>query len=358
MRTTKQCSMTTLQWATLFRHIDFNSNLFVSTFNELKVFQFIRHRTIPYHKLDELITYEVFEHGSITSNMLVGTNISKSNLSRTKNKLKEKGIIFTTDGIVKGSRRIIYRLNLIGILEAIIVIRKNHIKQPKVFVQQTARLSEILKILKPFYKKLNTSIRVKLGGKSMVLADVEKHARLQAVEHKTKKRIKRKEQPMRCSWIKDFFQECCDYSGRVAFSEAPWTQKDWGTMKNFLKECKANALDPRAYIKKACELWPKFQYKIISDQGKAVHLKPEVNVRQFYIYRGQIIDWINSLQKTKVIPMDNSNGDGSIDYYSRCPKTQKRFKISKKDYDSLDGEKVTRQDLADKYLYGNLHGKK
>lgn len=320
------------EWTDLYKEITSYATEFCTTLRALKIFLFIINRTIRFKKLDEHIKFNTFQYGSIPAG-IGGTGLYSGDISLTITVLIKANLIYCKK--IK-NLHMSYRINVIGILEYIIDLRCSVKSRTEKFDKQTQYLQTILVKLEPFF-----------GGRDskLEMPGLREKALESAKKSKDKKRTTRSKQPLRTTWLKDFFKECCE-ENEIGFSSGTWTQKNWGQAKNYLKECDNNGFDPRVQINLACQYWTQFQYKLLNIYGKEVHLYPDVNWQQFYLFRRPIMDFIKNLVGKKVVGVPELSKD--IKYFLTCTATGERYELTQKEQEEIDNELISREQIIER----------
>jgi len=330
--------LTKIEYSTLRNTFYTHLTLFCKSHQQKDVLSFILNRTLLFGKLAEKIPLRTFRDGSVSIG-ITGLGINKQNLYRTKKQLTELGLVFN-----QGET---YTLNIHGMLKAILLILKKHaaLRQhpSKGIDMQLERLNPILAKAREVCYRFKYPIKIHYGGAVMTLDQVQNHVIEKTHEHRKQRNVKRKGHALRPTWIRDYFVECCE-EYRAGFSEGPWSNKDWGMAANFLKECVNEKLNPRTLISNACKHWSQFKYKILSEKGETVNLGHAVCFRKFYNFRREIMDFI----KTNGNVVKISNYENSV-YSVLDPNSDRKFTITKVDFDRLVNDETTEEELVKKY---------
>lgn len=287
------------QWSLLKSYMFSHAiNFCGDSYPTLVLFQFIQHRTINWNKVVESFTYKEIRIGN-RKYRHSGTGLNDKSITRAKKFLLDKGVIQIYQ---PNSKKIFYRLNLIGIIQFVIKCEYPHRKTSKDYPV----LLEIFNQLKPIFKDTNNEINFKYRGKSMQLKNISDIVDKQTKAAEIKRIDKLKNKKLNTSMLPAVFKQSCDdSSSNPKFSTAEWVGRDWGNAKNFLNECKSGNKNPRLLIKQACDYWWKFRTKLTSENGKGVMLDEVVNFRQFFNFRGPIQTWLQNEMNEGITNIEN-----------------------------------------------------
>ncbi len=317
--------LTKYQWYLLKEQVKGHVNNFCGKSLPVHLlFGFIDHRTLHWSKITESFTFDVIRNGSERYRN-GGTGLTNRSISHAKKYLIKSGIIQVSKDRPK---KLWYRFNLVGMLRFFIKV-----SYPLRYDNSDHKnLLIILEIIKPHFKNTNNEINFNFKGKPMQLKDISEIVNEQAKASEVKRKEKQDRKKLNASTLQNYFKQSCE-DVNVPFSSADWTDRDWGSAKNFLNECEQNNKNARLIIQQVCKHWWHFRSRLTSENGKGVMLDEVVNFRQFFNFRGEIQTWLNvNVKEANVLDEKKPRKNLGIAYPNGtdCLITEEEFEDLKK----------------------------